>query len=595
MRLKAEIAVAVCTGAVSVLLAWWMLGVSVSDIGKPWINGDGLVIYSFAKAMAENGWYSPNPRLGFPNPQDFYLLPNGDLRFLLELKAMTLISKNPFTAVNIMNLLGFALIGTTAYALMRLIRASVWVAVPLAVSLSLLPWHFTRFIGHLFLADYSSVLVGLFAIVLIRRWAAEPESMSVRRLALRCAGIGAMSLYVGWSGFYYAFMLIVIAAAVLARPVLARLSLGSFLPAATFVVLVPVALFGWLRIQKLAAIWTVNPEIYSRQYLESEIYGGSIASLFLPSPNSGIASLAAWRADYDSLSTFEWESMADNSLIGIIAVVFAFLLVGLSLAPVGMRTRGNALSQRVAQIFASTRETLVLAAADCRDAGLSLGFIITVLFFATGGLGALFAFVVSNQIRAWGRFSIFVIIISVCILSILLTHLATSWRGRPALIAVGVVLSLIVLGEQVSGAYHRPVGDMNAYREEAQAFMAQVEATTPAKCGVLSLPVHEFPESPPVGAMIDYDQLWPYLTSSNLRFTYGVIKKSPQSAFQDQFADAITVDSIATLRANGICGVLIDTFAYPDRGTALIQQIRPLTGIDPVYSGAGRWAYLPAS
>ena len=137
-----------------------------------------------------------------------------------------------------------------------------------------------------------------------------------------------------------------------------------------------------------------------------------------------------------------------------------------------------------------------------------------------------------------------------------------------------------------------PIVKMSATQQDAQSLMSRVETVTAPSCGVLSLPIIEFPESPPVNGMLDYDELWPYVSSAHLRFSYGVIKKSIPSGFQAQFAGEITADSLQLLRDGGICGVLIDTFGYPDGAKALSASLQSLTGSDLLVSPAGRWEYL---
>jgi hypothetical protein len=593
MRLRYDVLLGLGVGSVSLILGWWVLGVSLADVGKPWANGDGLGIYAMAKAIADAGWHQGNPRLGFPNVQDYYLLPNGDLRFLLEMKVVALFSKNPFTVANVMNLAAFFLVGSFAFWLMRIVRVSAWIAAPLAVSIALLPWHFTRLAGHFFLADYSSVVLGLIAIMLLRRWLAESTTALDRQLLLRCLAMLGISVYVGLSGFYYAVILLVLAVAILVRPAAARFSVEALLPSLTFIIAVPGALLSWLTYQKLFAITVGNPAIYTRQYRDSEVYGGSITSLFLPGSRSGIRRLAAWREEYDVVTLFHTESKADNALIGIVAVVVAFALLWAVLAPVGVRSRGNGTCQWVSGRLAGVRTRLVEMATEIRDTGLALGFLIAVFFFASGGFGAFFAFLVTNQIRAWGRFSIVVIIIAVCIFGIVLTRLALARAPRVSLVVVCIALFVMLGADQVRSRYAMPVAEISATQQDAQALVQEIEAQSKPGCPVLSLPIIEFPESGPVNGMFDYDEFWPYVSSSNLRFSYGVLKQSEWSGFQAQFVGEVSPASIGLLRDAGVCGILVDTFGYPDQAAGLVVQLQELTGGIPVVSPAGRWVYVP--
>lgn len=220
-----------------------------------------------------------------------------------------------------------------------------------------------------------------------------------------------------------------------------------------------------------------------------------------------------------------------------------------------------------------------------------MAFLVVLSLFIAAGPGMLFAFFVSEQIRAWGRFSIVVIILSICIAAIFGTKWLEVSERRVWGPVLCIVIAAVVLADQV--AVDRAIRNeaIVALQQDAAAIVRQVEARHAPGCAVLSLPVVPFPEYPPVVGMTDYDHLWPYMASTGLRFSYGAIKGTPAAAFQDQFATVQTEGQVDELLRSGFCGVLLDTAGYADAGAAQIVTLEALVGAPVLRSPAGRYAF----
>ena len=93
-------------------------------------------------------------------------------------------------------------------------------------------------------------------------------------------------------------------------------------------------------------------------------------------------------------------------------------------------------------------------------------------------------------------------------------------------------------------------------------WVEQVDEALPEEAAVLQLPYVPFPSSPPVGRMVDYDQVRPYLHSDDLRWSYGAMKGRPEDVGDD-------VESPAQAEALGLRRRRVDRFGYPDNGAAV--------------------------
>ena len=135
-------------------------------LGGLWGHWDYTTAYALARTFAGRRWIGPNEDLGYPFVQDPAGFPSPDFVHLTALKALAVATGDPTIATNLFILLSFAAVAAAGYALLRVVRSPAPLAFALAVSLALVPWHFDRF-QHVFLANYSSALLGLILVVAV--------------------------------------------------------------------------------------------------------------------------------------------------------------------------------------------------------------------------------------------------------------------------------------------------------------------------------------------------------------------------------------------------------------------------------------------
>jgi hypothetical protein len=584
-----ELTVAIVVGLTCVVGAWRMFGMHRGDLNKPVLNGDGFMLYGIVKGMQQHGWYTPNSSLGFPGSQDWAPFPTLDLVHLLTLKAFSVFSSNPYAPVTLFELWGFFIVGLIGYLVMRYVGVRLLIAVPLALSLSLAPWHFQRLIGHDFLANYSSLLVAVFvAIFVLRRIRASVCGLPLftRSDIPSYLLLIACGFYIAGGGLYWAFA----AGCMITLTIVPALAVVPSWRGLVYTImaLVPTAMFGaiWLKTQTWMSSLPVVVKSFNREFIESELYGGSLSTLVLVSPQSGIAPLAHWRVSYDSarhlssnIETGPW-----NSLIGVIAIAFSLLCIFVAFSTL-LPTRPNGESgwqRHVERMLKSLRAEGWIAA-----------FFLVLLMFTVTGIGTIAMLYFFNEIRAWGRFFMPLLILATIILGLGMTSLSQIRPGRLTAIMMAVALGLIFIADQARGDYRRDFVRNPAIAADAASLVKNIEATVKPGCGILTLPVLPFPENGPIGGMLDYDPYLLYLPSSTLRFTYGQPKNQPEARWQDQFVQPLTAVSIAVLKQAGACGITIDTAAYGGPDAPIVSETALLTARQPLRSPSGRWVFFP--
>jgi phosphoglycerol transferase len=196
----------------------------------------------------------------------------------------------------------------------------------------------------------------------------------------------------------------------------------------------------------------------------------------------------------------------------------------------------------------------------------------------TGGLAPAVSFLISPQLHAWNRLSVFIAFFALLAVALLLDRLRgrTAWAVAAALLVVGAL-------DQTTGAMTPRYDEVAAEWRSDETWVDQVDEALPEEAAVLQLPYVPFPSSPPVGRMVDYDEVRPYLHSDDLRWSYGAMKGRPEDVGDD-------IASPAAAAQFGFDAVAVDRFGYPDNGAAVEAQLRALSKREPIVSPNGRLA-----
>jgi hypothetical protein len=224
-------------------------------------------------------------------------------------------------------------------------------------------------------------------------------------------------------------------------------------------------------------------------------------------------------------------------------------------------------------------------------AGLS-GF--TLLLGSIGGIGALFAFLISPQVRAYNRVSVYLAFLTLFAVLWVLDRAFDGRAGWVRRLRPVAFLALAVVGtyDQLNIAWFAHVTP--GFRERDAAFRAdrqfyrQVEAAVPDGV-VFNLPFVPYPEPPPVGTLGPYDQVCGYLHTDTVRWSFGAMKGREVDQWQREVATAPAPEMLRRLALRGFDAVVVDRRGYPPGGaTPSSRNSSGCSALGPVRSTTRR-------
>ncbi|MBA2567901.1 MAG: hypothetical protein H0V11_00990 [Actinobacteria bacterium] len=546
-----------------------------ADLHTPF-DYQGEVNYNLmlVKGLLDHGGYQENPSLGFPFGQDLYDLGLGTDRvnFVL-MRLFGLVTSDPVLVTNLFFLLTFPLAAVAAVFVLRRLGVGPAPALVAAVLFSLLPYHFSRN-SHLFLAAYYAVPLAAYIVFgvfgEVRLFARRVNSRRGIPAWITWQSVATVLICVvlGSTGVYYAaFTLVLVSGATLLvfarlrdrRQLLVGAALVGLVGATVVVNLAPTL--------KYQLNHGVNRAVL-RTPQETEEFSLKLSELVLPTDGHRIASVAAWKDRYVQTSLLPSER---GQAIGLVATVgFVWLWVVALLAIVGRRTE---------------RSLLLYASA---------AVIVSFLVATTGGLSTILAYVITPQLHAWNRISVFIAFFSLVAVAVLLDRLHGFLRERGLGAAFGAVLAVILLAGALDQTTNRAIPAYAAVSREYHQddeFSAAISARLDGGDSVFQLPYVPFPEAEPPRPMQDYDPLRPYLHQNELRWSYGATKGRSENWAGDLSAKPLSL-VVPAVAAVGFAGIYLDGAGYPDGGRVARSELARITGSQPLSDERGRFAFI---
>jgi phosphoglycerol transferase len=214
-----------------------------------------------------------------------------------------------------------------------------------------------------------------------------------------------------------------------------------------------------------------------------------------------------------------------------------------------------------------------------------------------GGFGVLFALLVSPQIRAYTRISVFIAFFSFVVVAWLLDtlfkKLRTSQLRLVYHLGLALVLMLGVLDQTTTTFFFVPEYEKNK-REYAsdEDFVSRIEASLPPHSMVFQLPYMPFPESPPLYQMRPYEHYKAYLHSKTLRWSYGAPLGEEDDRWQQAVAGQPVQELVKSVRAAGFSGIYLNLDGYQDRGAKLKGELTSALGVQPIANREGNLVFF---
>ncbi|MFM8352246.1 MAG: hypothetical protein ACKN9D_14430, partial [Actinomycetales bacterium] len=416
------------------LLSLVVLAIPLGQLRSPWGTGDLL-----SSAVNVEYWrgvaYVVTTHAGYPFGMNLNLVSALDITGNTVAAAIAQVAGSPFVGVNLLLALSFPAVAVATYLLLRLVgltgtAAGNVLAIALSASYAVIPYHFARGLGHVYLATMVPAVVTVALAVLVGRGDLRDwlRRGSTTARVLRYVVLAAMMGVCAASGLYAAtFAVLLVGVAALWQLLMAPAPLRRALP----VFLVPL---GIATIAGCAALPTllarshtiILSELGARDPAESVTFAGSLLLAFLP------LALLTYGGRLPGLQGVH------EHLTGMLADLPG--LESTSLGAFGTLVSGAAL---VVLVIGSL---LALRAPRAWSKQLRLIWVLlatTALAFVPWGLGALVALTITAQVRAWNRLLPILLLLVLIGAATVLGHLVIA-RQPWARLLLGAVVAIIV-------------------------------------------------------------------------------------------------------------------------------------------------------
>ncbi len=527
---------------------------------------DSILYLPLVKTTIDNGTHWRNDRMGEPGVQELYDFPVIDYLHLKILWFFGRFTSDVLLVYNLYNLLTYPLTVLTAMFVLRCLRLSLPAAAVGGLLYAFLPFHQERY-HHYFLAAYWVVPLSLQPALAICKgefplYPRNPDGTRRRNLlsfgAFWPLALGVMTAS---GGAYYAFFACAsYAFAGVYASVMFRTWRGAL--SAAWVVAPVVAIGFAYHIPTFAYQWKNggNP-ITDRMPEEAEVFGLKLTHLILPANDHNVTVLSRFRAMYSTI-----HRPVDAESAGSLGVVGATGLVTLL----------------VMAVFPHRRRW---------PEGPLAGLVLFLILLATvGGFGSIFNVLVTAQIRAYNRISVFIGFF--CLFAVmwwadrfLLTR--TGRRAKQLRYPAFALLFLLGYCDQTPWGWNwfNPDGmstierQAERYRSDKR-FFKEIEEKAPGS-RVFCLPYVAFPESPPVQKMPNcYEHARGFLMTDTLTWSFGAVKRREADSWQRVVAFEKPEDFLQRIVARGFDGLFIDGRGYPPR-PADHGQGEPVSAVNP--------------
>lgn len=549
----------------SVYLLLGLGGWQSSDSSLPLkYSGDGLLGLAVAKHVAVNGgFYASNSHLGAPYGTTLHDFPAADGIHFLILGAMNFFSSGDYIkSFYYFYYLTFFLASFSACWVLHSLRLPYVFALCGALMFAFSPYHILRGPSHLFLSSYFIIppVLWLAHEVCFRKTFLYLPNNQTRVSGALTASLIALAS--GLCGLYYAFFA---AFTLCIAGTYGAFSSRSFKPVLNGLIAVFLVSL-MLTIDLAPAIYHrvqngANNSVGKRIPEESEIYGLKPIQLLMPTPGHRIQKFDYWSSRYAATAPLVNENQSGS--LGLIPATGFLALIMVALFPFLERLKPQI------QFVSS----------------LNLSY---VLFAVIGGIGSLFAYLITPQIRAVNRISIFISFVSITGLLLLiqtgLSFLPRRFSGKVTLWSLAILMTMFSLWDQ---NYSRAVINTNVWKDEYvsdQSFVHQLEGILPDGANVYQMPLIRFPESPPMHEMHDYHHFRGYVHSNKLRWSYGAMKGRDVSNLYERINELPVPNQVEYLRDLGFQGIYIDRRGYKDHAKSLERELSQLLNVEPIVS-----------
>lgn len=562
--------------ALSVLILTWAMKLWKADLAVPFHYSGDALFYSVAiKGTIENGWYLKNDAVGVPSGLRMHDFPQADALNFLILKALGFIHPEYAWVLNVFFLLTFPLTTITSLFAFLQFRFSYFSALVWSLVYTFIPFHFIRGEGHLFVATYYLVPLGITVALWIATGSLHTETdhpsgtTRKRRLILSvvfCLLISSVGI--GYYAFFSCFF-------ILLAGVIAAISYRQLRPFVISGVLIAVVCAGLLANLTPNLIYMAkhgDVKAAQRGPHEAETFGLKVAQLLLPVQEHRLPALARVAERYSKAPLVNENRAAALGFVG--AVGFLTLLAWfLFLKPEASNFNSD-----------NTRSLLN---------NLSLMNLAALLLATVGGFSALFALLISPQLRTYNRISVFISFFSILAVATLIENRfrKTSKGALTFRLLLALILAFAILDQ--TSPYFVPDYNYNKSQfDNDKEFVETIQSMMSPGAMIFQLPYMSFPEHPPVSQMTDYELFRGYLHSKTLGWSYGTMKGREGDLWLRDVSARPVEDMLQIIAFAGFSGIYIDRTGMEDKGVSLESNLTRILGTAPIVSRNQRLVFF---
>lgn len=549
---------------ISFILAIYILGV-YNLPSKMVFSGDALYSQMIVKSIEENGLIGSlyNSRLGAPEGSSLVDFPATDWITIIEINFFSLIFNDSSVIWVVYCVFSYVLNAVTMFLLLRSLKCEYSISYVFALLFSFSTYHTSRELVHGVLGNYFVVPIAVFLTLYIASDNTEYEALSIfsKKKTMSCITM-ASAILLGLPNVYYAgFSLMIMAIALIYRLIRKGCQRRDVAYVRYLFILIGSMMGSVLPKILYSLIHGRNTIVAVRTPIEAEIYGLRIVQMLLPASFSRLGGLSRITAKYVNGNPYINENQCAS--LGVIASI-GFILLCIYLWISFIKKKGSFLGD-----FCS------LCVLTC------------ILFATVGGFSSLFSLLITPQLRAYNRISIYILCFSLLFLAVIIKSF--NCKSYIKWIVLGAFL-VIAFYDQIVVA---PSTGSNWDGFETQAeiyddFYSQVEGILPEQAMVYQLPFIGFPESISIENMGCYDQLSAYIFTNDLKWSHGGVKGRNEKAHQLYQDKGMGFYFLSAVLDEGFSGICIDLDGYSiDDQSEMIHFYSDIMNLEPIISSDG--------
>ena len=571
----------------SVTMSLWVFRENFSGLFKNGIPlaGDGLLTGLYIKSVEKSEYLSlmfqnvTSTQYGWPGKLDFTSYPVGNTQEMLAIKIFMDLTGiiDPSQIIHVFSILKAGPIAIATFILARVLGINRALSAIFGLIFAFNTYNLIRAEGHFFLALTWPIPLGLAAIFI-----AFNQAISYKNPTRKITGFALLlSAFAFMTGFYYSFFLVIFSSVsiifLFLRLIQENLSQKlSVRIKSTFKLLsLPLLI---LTVFLLGLILQIAPTLLrgisiskltglaDRSITESVIYSGTPESLLFNFYSLGLRILN--RPDLIAYlqTRISWESSQVGALSGAILIALLILFLGFGLSKL-------LLIQQIRNSYSIKIDNSMVFVVIMLSTSLLLYFVSPINFTISRIL---------PQIRAWGRLSVLISLISLMLLGLVLSRLKKSNFMIYSLVSIITIIPILEYNQyRISRPLSIDLNNANILQnEEIKLTLLDLKSNYNKNCPLVNLPLYPFPEFDRADDKnIDYGQLQlSILDEGYFRWSYGGIKATenfrtwqPLVSEFPPFARVSIAEQISYGSLVNACGALIDR-SYLTQGENLDLQ-----------------------